>query len=439
MNSNDPKTFRNDEFWRTIPLWSEIDYETFIDHKWQEKNAVSNFKKLIKIIADVAEPSFLEDAQKGFDQAPMAVRISPYLLSLMDWNDPVNCPIRRQFLPLASQLLPDHPMLQFDSLGEQADAPVTGLTHRYPDKVLFLALDTCPVYCRFCTRSYAVGTNTLTAEKVSIKASRARWKEAFDYIRSNKLIEDVVISGGDSYRLKPEQIYEIGEALLSINHIRRFRFATKGLSVIPMKLLTDEAWTDAVSRIVANGRREGKEVTIHTHFNHANEITHITKKGLDLLFQRGIKVRNQTVLQHNVNDKSEDMITLVKKMSYLHVQPYYVYVHDLVKGTEDMRTSVKRAMDVESHVRGITAGFNTPLFVVDAPGGGGKRDVHSMEWYDVLTGISVWTAPSVKPGQKFLYFDPLHSLQEKYQALWQDPQAQKAMIKCALDYHSYSC
>ena len=77
MNSNDPKTFRNDEFWRTIPLWSEIDYETFIDHKWQEKNAVSNFKKLIKIIADVAEPSFLEDAQKGFDQAPMAVRISP--------------------------------------------------------------------------------------------------------------------------------------------------------------------------------------------------------------------------------------------------------------------------------------------------------------------------------------------------------------------------
>ena len=203
--------FREDEFWKIIPLWKEIDYETFIDHRWQEKNAVSSFKKLIKIISDVADPSFLEDAQKGFAQAPMAVRISPYLLSLMDWDDPINCPIRRQFLPLASQLLPDHPMLKFDSLAEQEDAPVKGLTHRYPDKVLFLALDTCPVYCRFCTRSYAVGTNTPTNEKVSIKASRDRWKDVFKYLRDNKSIEDVVISGGDSYRLKADQIYEIGD------------------------------------------------------------------------------------------------------------------------------------------------------------------------------------------------------------------------------------
>ena len=158
---------------------------------------------------------------------------------------------------------------------------------------------------------------------------------------------------------------------------------------------------------------------------------------MDLLFERGIRVRNQTVFQRGVNDTPEDMITLVKTMSYVNVQPYYVYVHDLVKGTEDMRTSVKKAVEVESHVRGVTAGFNTPLFVVDAPGGGGKRDVHSMEWYDKDTGISVWTAPSVKPGQKFLYFDPLHSLEEPYQNLWQDSEAQQNMINCALEYKHY--
>ncbi len=429
--------FREDEFWRAIPLWKDIDYETFVNDKWQEKNAVTNFKKLMKIASSVADASFLEDAEKGFQAAPMAVRISPYLLSLIDWNNPIDCPVRRQFLPLKSQLSPDHPMLRFDSLGEQKDAPLTGLTHRYPDKVLFLALDTCPVYCRFCTRSYAVGNSTATAEKVSIKASRERWSDVFEYLRSNKEVEDVVISGGDSYRLKASQITEIGEALLSIDHIRRFRFATKGLSVAPMKVFSDIAWTDALTAIVEKGRKQHKEVCIHTHFNNAIELTGITKTAMDLLFERGIRVRNQTVFQRGVNDTPEDMITLVKTMSYVNVQPYYVYVHDLVKGTEDMRTSVKKAVEVESHVRGVTAGFNTPLFVVDAPGGGGKRDVHSMEWYDEATGISVWTAPSVKPGQKFLYFDPLHSLEEPYQNLWQDSEAQQNMINCALEYKHY--
>ena len=299
---------------------------------------------------------------------------------------------------------------------------------------MFLALDTCPVYCRFCTRSYAVGTNTPTNEKVSIKASRDRWKDVFKYLRDNKSIEDVVISGGDSYRLKADQIYEIGDELLSIDHIRRFRFATKGLSVSPMKLLTDKAWIDAVSRITADGRRQNKEVCIHTHFKHVREFTGITDKVLKLLFGRGIKVRNQTVLQNKVNDSPAEMIELVKKMSHIHVQPYYVYVHDLVKGTEDMRTSVATAMDLETHVRGITAGFNTPLFVVDAPGGGGKRDVHSCEWYDEHTGISVWQAPSVKPGKQFLYFDPLHSLSPEIQYIWKSEDMRKRMIQAALEY-----
>ena len=429
--------FRDDEFWRLIPTWAHVDYKTFVDDKWQEKNAVTSFKKLIKIVADVADEAFLRDAEAGFQQAPMAVRVSPYLLSLMDWSNPVDCPIRKQFLPLKSQLLPDHPMLKFDSLAEQQDAPVTGLTHRYPDKVLFLALDTCPVYCRFCTRSYAVGSSTLTAEKVSIKASKDRWGEVFEYLKDNKEIEDVVISGGDSYRLKASQITEIGDSLLSIDHIRRFRFATKGLSVLPMKVFSDVGWTDAVTKVVDRARKQHKEVCIHTHFNHANELTAITKKSMDLLFERGVKVRNQTVLQNKVNDTPERMRSLVKKMSYVNVQPYYVYVHDLVKGTEDMRTSVKTAMEVEKHVRGTTAGFNTPLFVVDAPGGGGKRDVHSCEWYDTFTGISVWAAPTVKPGQKFLYFDPLHSLKPAAQLAWGEETAPQQMIQAALDEQNY--
>ena len=135
------KTYREDEFWKSIPLWSGVDYNTFLDHRWQEKNVITTHKKLLKTIQDLVSADFLEDAKEGFKRAPMTTRITPYLFSLMNWEDPVNCPIRRQFLTLGSHLQPDHPMLRFDSLGEQEDSPVKGLTHRYEDKVLFLALE----------------------------------------------------------------------------------------------------------------------------------------------------------------------------------------------------------------------------------------------------------------------------------------------------------
>jgi lysine 2,3-aminomutase len=374
----------------------------------------------------------VKDVEAGFGRAPMAVRISPYLLSLIDWTNPLKDPIRRQFLPIGSQLEPDHPMLTLDSLHEQGDAPVPGLTHRYPDKVLFLVLDTCPVYCRFCTRSYAVGLDTELVEKVSLKATDDRWERALRYIAERPEVEDVVISGGDTYRLRADQIRFIGEQLLAMKHVRRFRFATKGLAVQPMKVLTDAAWLDAITEVVDKGRKLHKEVVIHTHFNHANEITAITRRATDLLMERGIFVRNQSVFQRGVNDSADAMTQLVRRLGWVNVHPYYVYIHDLVQGTEDLRTSVATGIQVEKRVRGSTAGFNTPMFVVDAPGGGGKRDMHSYEHYDTETGISVYTAPSVKTGQFFCYFDPLSSLSEKIRRDWLDEHKRHQMVNDAI-------
>ena len=272
------------EYWQAIPAYKEIDEATFLDHKWQEKNAVTTPEKLIAGLRDVCSDAFVEDVREGFSKAPMAVRISPYLLSLIDWERPYEDPIRRQFLPVGSQLESDHPMLTLDSLHEQEDAPVAGLTHRYPDKALFLVLDTCPVYCRFCTRSYAVGLDTDNVEKVHIRATKERWERAFRYIEERKDLEDIVISGGDAYRLKPNQIREIGHRLLGIPHIRRFRFATKGIAIQPMKILTDHEWVDAVTEVVDAGRKVHKHVCIHTHFNTANEVTDISRRAMNVLF-----------------------------------------------------------------------------------------------------------------------------------------------------------
>jgi lysine 2,3-aminomutase len=426
------RQLRGGPFWQTIPAYKDIDETTFLSHIWQEKNAITSSEKLVSTVRELVSPEFVHDVEAGFGRAPMAVRISPYLLSLIDWTNPLQDPIRRQFLPLGSQLEPDHPMLTLDSLHEQGDAPVPGLTHRYPDKVLFLVLDTCPVYCRFCTRSYAVGLDTDLVEKVSLKATDDRWELALRYIAERPEVEDVVISGGDCYRLRADQIRMIGERLLAMPHIRRFRFATKGIAVQPMKILSDTAWVDAVAEIVDRGRRLHKEVVIHTHFNHANEITEITKRATDLLMERGVFVRNQCVFQRGVNDTAEAMVTLVRRLGWINVHPYYVYIHDLVKGTEDLRTSVATGIQVEKRVRGSTAGFNTPMFVVDAPGGGGKRDMHSYEHYDTETGISVYTAPSVKKDQFFCYFDPLSSLSEKIRRDWLDDNKRTQMVHDAI-------
>ncbi len=421
------------EFWRGIPGYEAINTAKFLDHKWQATHSVTNLKRLRNTVGDLVPEKFYADVQAGLQQAPMSLRVSPYLISLIDWSDPYSCPIRTQFIPVGPGLEQDHPQLSLDSLHEQKDSPVAGLTHRYGDKALFLPLDTCPVYCRFCTRSYSIGLNTDQVKKVALNVNIERWRQAFAYIASRPELEDIVISGGDCYNLQPKQLEAIGMTLLGMSNIRRIRFATKGLAVMPQKIISDTAWVNALSRVVDYGRRNQKEVVVHTHFNHPAEITWISHRAMSRLFRRGITVRNQSVLQRGVNDNAETMTTLVRRLSYINVQPYYVYLCDMVKGIEGLRTSVAAAQSLEKHVRGSTAGFNTPTFVCDAPGGGGKREIHSHEFYDAETGVAVYTAPSVKPGQFFLYFDPLHSLSESVQARWLDVRERQQIIDDALD------
>ncbi len=416
------------EFWRRIPAYKDVDEETFLNHIWQGKNSITTPDKLLETIQELAPAQFIEDARLGFAKAPMAVRVSPYMIANIDWNDPYNDPIRTQFLPVATRMLPDHPMLTLDSLHEQEDAPTPGLTHRYHDKALFLPLDICPVYCRFCTRSYAVGLDTETVEKVQLSPSPSRWAKAFKYISERPELEDIVISGGDTYQLAAKNLRLIGETLLKMDNIRRIRFATKGPAVMPMKILSDNDWFNAIADVADMGRKMGKEVVLHTHFNNPNEITWITEKAMRRFFERGVYVRNQSVLQRGVNDRKETMQLLVKRLGHVNVHPYYVYQHDMVKGTEDLRTTLQTALDIEKWVRGTTAGFNTPTFVCDAPGGGGKRDAHSFEYYDRENGIAVYTAPSVKQDQSFLYFDPVDQLGPEAQARWANPAEREAMI-----------
>ncbi|MBM3279001.1 MAG: KamA family radical SAM protein [Candidatus Handelsmanbacteria bacterium] len=427
------KELRDDAFWQQLPAYRHLSAQEFHDHRFQSRNCVTNVAKLREVVGPLVPESFYQDVGQGVLRSTMSLRLSPYILSLIDWKSPAEDPLRLQFLPLASRWMPDHPELALDSLHEQKHSPVPGLTHRYADRALFLALDTCPVYCRFCTRSYAVGLDTLQVEKLHFGASSERWEQAFSYIASRPELEDIVVSGGDVYNLRPEQLEHIGNTLLDLEHIRRLRFATKGPAVMPQKLVGDQEWVGAFLRVVERSRQLHKAVALHTHFNHPNEITAITRQGLDFLAEQGVVVRNQCVLQRGVNDRAETMQLLVKRLSFLNVQPYYVFVHDMVKGVEELRTTLQQAMDLEKQVRGTTAGFHVPTFVLDTKGGGGKRDVHSYEYYDREEGIAVFTSPTVMPGTQFLYFDPVHTLSSPVQRRWAEEGERAAMIRTALD------
>lgn len=423
------RNFRNDDFWKLVPAWSSVTRGEFSNHLWQLKNSVTKIEQVKKALDKRISKEFYEDLLHGQQITPMNIRITPYIFSLINWDDPYNDPLRKQFLPVGSQFIEDHPYHMADSLSEDADSPVPMLTHRYPDKVLFLPITICPVYCAYCTRSRVVGGSTESFEKETYGANQKHWDNVFEYLMKSPMVEDVVISGGDSFMLNPAQVKYIGENLLKIPHIRRIRYATKGIAIYPQKILTDDKWFQALTDVVEFGRSFGKQVVMHTHFSSPVEITKWSQMAMDRLFSAGIIVRNQAVLQDGVNNHVDDMVLLTRQLGYINIQPYYVYMHDMVPGCENFRTTLREGVELEKAVRGTTAGFNTPTFVCDLPGGGGKRHVASYEYYDEENGISVWKAPYVKSNEVFTYFDPIHKLSKEAQLRWKDEGTREKMIE----------
>ncbi|KAI1467354.1 kama family protein [Daldinia caldariorum] len=428
-----------DEFWRKIPLWKDVPREKFLSWQWGVNNVVeaklgrdgvlqpNNVLDFLDNVLPAEVPrhnriggtqsrdELMVDIISGMRESTMSVRVMPYPLSRMDWKDPANDPVFQQFIPMKSIMMPDHHALRLDSLDEKKDKPVAALVHRYPDKALLLPTAVCPTYCIYCTRSYGVGGDTELVTKENFRVTRDRLNEAFDYIESQEGLHDIVVSGGDAFYIMPHLLEWIGDRLIGMKNVERFRIASKGLAVAPHRFIDkDDQWTETLIRISDKARKAGKHMALHTHFNHPNEISWITELASLKLTQAGVTVRNQTVLLRGINDNVDTISTLVKKLARLNIQPYYVYQCDMVKKIEHLRTPLQTILDIESAIQGIVAGFNIPKFVVDLPEGGGKRPAALYESYDRTTGISTYTQPALtrngKEGKVYQYYDPLDSL-----------------------------
>jgi lysine 2,3-aminomutase len=285
--------------------------------------------------------------QKVTDRYPM--RINPYYLGLIKKKDD---PIYKQCIPDNREISDKNGM--DDPLNEEGLSPVFGLTHKYPDRVLFLVSAQCAMYCRFCNRKRKVGRSSMVTKK-SIK-------EGFSYIKGHKKIRDVLLSGGDPLLLENRDLYSILTELRAINHVEIIRIGTRVPCTLPQR----------ITHHLAKMLKKFHPLYIHTHFNHPDEITPEATLACERLADAGIPMGCQIVLLKGVNDDLTTMKNLVQKLLIIRVRPYYLFQADLTKGTSHFWTPINKGLEIISGLQGYTSGLCVPHFAVDLPRGGGK-------------------------------------------------------------------
>ncbi len=325
------------------------------DWKWHMRNSLRDVDTFENLLGVTLSPEFKARAQETIARFPMSV--TPYYFSLIDPDDYQNDPIFKQCFPSHRELELDDVDLD-DPLAEEDDSPAPGLTHRYPDRVLFHGSNTGAMYCRHCTRKRKVGDNEFIPR-------REQLQKGIDYIRRTPAVRDVLLSGGDPFLLPDEQIDWLLAEISAIPHVEVVRLGTRTPVVLPFRI------TDNLLSIL----RKHRPLWLNTHFNHPREMTAEAAAALAKLADAGIPLGNQTVLLAGVNDCPRIMRTLVHKLVRNRVRPYYIYQCDLSEGLAHFRTPVGKGIEIIESLIGHTSRFAVPRYVIDTPGGGGKIPV----------------------------------------------------------------
>jgi lysine 2,3-aminomutase len=361
-------------------IWKDVPDALWNDWHWQQRERVTRLAQLEQVLR------VTEDERRAAieTEAEFQMGITPYYAALMDPDDP-SCPIRQQSVPKMEETFVSAVDLE-DPLAEERDMPTPGITHRYPDRVLFYTTHNCPVYCRHCTRKRKVADPTSAAAKKQIEDSLA-------YIDRHAEIRDVVISGGDPLSLSDERLDYILGRLRAIPHVEIFRLGTRNLVTLPQRV------TDEFVRML----REHHPVYVNTHFNHPKECTAEAFEAARRIADAGCPIGNQMVLLKGVNDDPAIVKELNHKLLLMRVRPYYIYQCDLAKGISHFRTPIDTGVRIVESLRGHTSGLAVPQFVVDAPQGGGKIPVNPD--YVVRRDGKRWVLRNFA-GKEYEYLEP---------------------------------
>ncbi|MDQ0255200.1 lysine 2,3-aminomutase [Evansella vedderi] len=335
--------------WKEIELWKDVPEEKWNDWMWQLTNTIRTLDDLKKVIHLTPE----EEEGVRISTKTIPLNITPYYASLMNPDDP-RCPIRMQSVPVSEEIKKTKYDLE-DPLSEDDDSPVPGLTHRYPDRVLFLVTNQCSMYCRYCTRRRFSG-------QIGMGVPKKQLDGAIEYIKNTPEVRDVLISGGDGLLINDQILEYILKNLRAIDHVEIIRIGTRAPVVFPQRI------TEKLCNIL----KKYHPVWLNTHFNTSLEITEESKKACEMLADAGVPLGNQAVILAGINDSVEIMKKLMHDLVKIRVRPYYIYQCDLSEGIGHFRAPVSKGLEIMEGLRGHTSGYAVPQFVVDAPGGGGK-------------------------------------------------------------------
>jgi lysine 2,3-aminomutase len=319
------------------------------DWRWQLANSITSYKKLSTLI----DVSSLEDFEILAKNKNLPLRITPYYAHLMDETETGRA-IAKGVVPSLKETIIQE-VEESDPLHEENFAPVNNLVHRYPDRVLFLSTGFCSTYCRYCTRSHMVA-------KEKVHLGKNAWQPAIEYVKNNKNVRDVVISGGDPLTMTDENIEYLLKSLREIEHVEIIRIGSKVPVVLPQRITEN----------LLNILKKYHPVYMSIHFMHPAEITPEVSEACEKLANAGLPLGSQVVLLKDINDSVETMKTLMQKLLRIRVRPYYIYQCDPIPGSSHFRTPVSKGLEIIQGLRGHTSGYAVPQFVIDAPGGGGK-------------------------------------------------------------------
>ncbi len=321
------------------------------DWRWQMRNRIRSLDELARIFTLSEDERSAVERHKG----ALPVGITPYYASLMALADPHD-PLRRTHIMTGEEYVRS-PGEDDDPLGEDHDTVVPGLVHRYPDRVLFLTTGTCSTYCRYCTRARVVG-NPGGEYQFSVK----QWEKALSYLEVHTEVRDVLLSGGDPLTIGDDKLDWLLTRLREMKHIEFLRIGTKMPVVLPQRITKD----------FVRMLKKHHPLWMSIHVTHPSELTDEVTESTARLADAGVPLGSQTVLLKGINDDPAVMVPLMQELLKRRVKPYYLYQCDPIRGSAHFRTNVEKGLEIISALRGHTTGYATPMFCIDAPGGGGK-------------------------------------------------------------------
>lgn len=326
---------------------TEKDYN---DYHWQIKNRFTSSEGLAKII-DLSEDE-LEYIDKVSSRYRFAV--SPYYLSLVEPGNP-DCAIKKQAVPSAEEL---NDLGELDPMDEKGTAVHEIITRRYPDRLIIKITNVCGMFCRFCQRRRIIGETDRVVPRPKIQ-------KAIDYVRENKEIRDVLITGGDAFLASDEMIEWMLKELRAIPHVEIIRFGTRTPVTLPQR----------ITKNLADILRKYHPVFVNTHFNHPREITPEARTACEMLADAGIPLGNQMVLLNGVNNNKYIVRKLNQKLLTIRVKPYYIFHPKTVKGTSHFWVKIEEGLEIMESLRGRTSGLAIPTYIINGPSGLGKTPI----------------------------------------------------------------